>query len=324
MTLAFPRVSGRPVRIGVTEKNRGTYWDMVNAGFHDAASHLGLEVDIRAPEFEDIDAQLGMIRAQLEAGVDALAIVAPNPDAFSGIVAEAAARGVPTAAFDLDAPASGRLFFFGMPTPHQMGRQVGEIMLRHIGGRGKVGVQTGSDRAQGARGKLAGFLGVMKENGIEVVGGENDKENVAVAFANARKLLAEHPDLDGIFGVYAYHSVVQAKAVGQLATGRKPVVVGFDMLPETAANLEAGIVRSSIWIREYYFGYFTAAGLSNVCRLGAASALELMNMDTQDLARNRREVPVVEYTPDTIGAFNAWAGENDILARTSRLTLDVA
>ncbi|MBF8192598.1 hypothetical protein ITP53_44345 [Nonomuraea sp. K274] len=44
----------RQVRIGVTEKNRNPYWDMVNAGWLDAAAKLDLSVEIAAPESEDI------------------------------------------------------------------------------------------------------------------------------------------------------------------------------------------------------------------------------------------------------------------------------
>ncbi|QRP48462.1 hypothetical protein [Amycolatopsis sp. FDAARGOS 1241] len=72
---------GRRLRITVVEKNRGPYWDMVNAGWRDAAERLGLDLIIEAPVYEAVGDQVGAIRRHLAAGVDGVAFVASDETA---------------------------------------------------------------------------------------------------------------------------------------------------------------------------------------------------------------------------------------------------
>lgn len=301
-----------PVRIGITEKNRNLYWDMVNAGWYDAARRLDLDLRIDAPGNEDIDAQVAMMRAQLDSGVDALAFVATRTDAFDDVVAEAHDRDVPVVAFDLDAPASGRLLFVGMEPPEQAGRRAGAQMAELIGDGATVIVQTGSEQAPGAVGKRAGFEAVMADHGITVVDAPSDGEDAAVAFAIARSLLIAHPEAAGIFGVYGYHPILQARAVDAVGRAGSVSIVGFDMLPQTVDLVAAGSVAASTWIREYYFGYYAAAAISDLVRLGTTDALTMRGMDAERPAGNVFVPPPVTYTKDTIGEFREWSRRVDL------------
>lgn len=302
----------RPVRIGITEKNLNPYWDMVNAGWYEAARRLDLELRIDAPDSEDIGAQVAMMRAQLESGVDALAFVATRAEAFDDVVADAYDRGIPVVAFDLDAPASGRLLFVGMEPPEQAGRRAGAQMAALIGDGATVIVQTGSEHAPGAVGKRAGFEAVMADHAITVVSAPSDGEDASAAYATARSLLLAHPQASGIFGVYGYHPIVQARAVDAVGRTGTMSIVGFDMLPETVDLVAAGSVAASTWIREYYFGYYTAAAISDLVRLGITDALAVRGMDAEVPAGNVFVPPPVTYTKDTIGEFREWSRRVDL------------
>ncbi|GAA5187235.1 sugar-binding protein [Rugosimonospora acidiphila] len=315
---AQPRVPGRegkaPARIALIEKNRGAYWDMVNAGALDAGRRLGVTVLADAPEYESLDEQLALVHRYLDEGVDGLAFVATSQTAFTDTVAAGRRRGVPIITMDLDAPDSGRLMYVGMLAPVEMGRQAGRLMLDALGERRKVAVQTGSADAHGATGKLAGFTEVMTAAGVEVVGGDNDGERLDAAERNAHRLLSEHPDIGGFFGVYGYHAPVQARAVE--AAGRDDIaIIGFDMLPETVAAIEAGTVRASIWIREYYFGYYAVAALANLARLGDEETLTLLGLRTDDLTGNLLRPQPLVVDRDNVGQFRAWARGLDLESR---------
>ncbi|MEU4477755.1 substrate-binding domain-containing protein [Micromonospora sp. NPDC023966] len=307
----------KPLRVGITEKNRNPYWDMVNAGWRDAADRLALDLAIDAPTHEDVDAQVAMMRAQLNSGVDALAFVATRVDAFDEIVSEATGRGVPVVAFDLDAPRSGRLCFVGMETPERAGRRVGEQMAALVGPGATVIVQTGSAKAPGAVGKRTGFHAVMAEHGIRVVDAPSDGEDAVCAFETARELLDRNPETTGMFGVYGYHPIVQARAVEALGRRGRVAVVGFDMLPETVALLADGAVAASTWIQEYYFGFYAAAAISDLVRLGVPEALTLRGMDPDERAGNVFVLPSVTYTPETVGQFKTWFERVDLAPRTA-------
>lgn len=310
-----------PIKVGVTEKNQNPYWDMVNAGWRDAAGRLDLELEIAAPPAEAVDAQVATMRRQLDAGAQALAFVATRVDAFDDVIAEATDRGVPVVAFDLDAPASGRALFVGMEPPHEAGRRVGRQLAQLVGDGATVIVQTGSDHAPGATGKRAGFGDVMAEHGITIVEGPSDGENAATALATAETLLAGHPEATGMFGVYGYHPIVQARAVKNLGRTGDVVVAGFDLLPETVDLVEAGEVAATTWIQEYYFGFYAAAAISDLVRLGTTEALTIRGMSPARLKDNVFVPEPITYTRDTIGRFREWSERSGVRRRTAATTI---
>jgi len=303
--------------IGVAEKNRNPYWDMVNAGWSDAAERLDLSVNITAPESENAEEQAELMRAHLDAGVDALAFVGTNPAMFEPIVADAARRGIPVVAFDLDAPTSGRALFVGMERPLDAGRRAGRNAAAVLEPGATVLVQTGSDRAPGAVGKKAGFLEVMAEQGFRVVELENDHEDAVLARETAEAALAAHPEAACLFGVYGYHPVSQAAAVRSLGRVGEVKVVGFDMLPETVHLIESGEVTSSIWIQEYQFGYLAAAAIADLVRLGTEEALTLFGMSFEHRENNIRVPTPITYSKENIHEFVSWSRQRAIAERTT-------
>lgn len=270
-------------RIGITEKNQGEYWGLVNAGWHDAADRLGLDLQFAAPKSEDVDAQRALMRVQLADGVDALAFVATRANAFSDIVAEAAASGIPSISFDLDAPDSGRIYFVGMDTPIEVGRQLGRQMLAGGVTSGTVYLANGSAKAPGAQGKRAGIIEVLSGVGVKVVESSADGEDEALALQYAREGIADVPDLSAVVGVYGYHPAVLAKATA----GSGVPVFGYDALPQTLDLIAAGLVQGVVWIREMEFGLHAAAALSDILRLGVRPAMEIRGLNPTTWASNR-------------------------------------
>jgi ABC-type sugar transport system substrate-binding protein len=306
--------------IGITEKNRNPYWDMVNAGWADAAQELGVRLRIEAPENEDAVAQAALMRRQLAEGASALAFVGTDPAVLGPVVAEARLAGIPVAAFDLDAPDSGRLFFVGMERPVDAGRRAGYLMIERVPEKSTVIVQTGSDRAPGAVGKKEGFIEVARLGGLTVVETSNDHEDAAQARSIAESALAAHPGAKGIFGVYGYHPIAQAQALNNV--GRDDVtVVGFDMLPETVDLIATGRVACSIWIQEYQFGFQTAVELARVLREGPRGALSAMGMSALNLPSNVRTPDPITYTKENIQEFIDWSRAHSITTRTAATTL---
>ncbi|MET7990827.1 substrate-binding domain-containing protein [Amycolatopsis sp. NPDC005232] len=307
----------RRLTIAVIEKNRGPYWDMVNAGWRDAAERWGLDVVFEAPAYESVDDQVDAMRRHLAKGVDGLAFVATRESAFDTVVAEATGAGVPVVTFDLDAPGCGRALYVGMPTPVELGRQAGRLLAQRVPAGARVLAQTGSTNAHGAAGKLRGFREAMAEAGIEVVGGDDDGEHIDVAAANVRRLLAEYPDVAGCYGVYGYHAAVQAAAVEDAGRAGEVAIVGNDMLPETAAAIRRGSVFASIWIREYYFGYYAAAAIALAARLGTTDALTLLGFAPMGLEGNQRRLQPQVITVDNLAEFEQWARARGVFERTA-------
>ena len=139
-------------------------------------------------------------------------------------------------------------------------------------------------------------------NGELRTGGQNDGEHVEMAYSNAESNIRQHPDIDGMFGTYAYHPYVQAKAAEDL--GRENLkIVGFDMLPETVTALEQGKVDASIWIQEYYFGYYSGLILYLLKTIGTEETLTLLRMNYTDYFQNALRLQPKVFTRENVSSF---------------------
>lgn len=292
------------LHLGIVEKNKGEYWDNINAGFKDAGNHFGISIEFVAPEYENIDEQISLLEDQIGKKPDGLAFVASDKTAFNHVVQKAIRLRIPVVTFDLDAPGSGRYLYVGTKPPTELGRQAGQLMVASAKKVGPIAVQTGSHTAQGAIGKLAGFREAVEGHGFEIINVMNDGEQLSEAYSNARSYLEDNPDLVGLFGVYGYHPYLQAKALQDVGSRQELAIVGFDMLPETIKYIEKGVINASIWIQEYYFGYFAATAIYNIIRIGVDRALRFLDMDTQNYENNSIILPTKVWSLDNIQSFN--------------------
>lgn len=296
---------------GVSEKNQNDYWEIVNAGFLECAKRLDLEFIIKAPPSEDVKSQIADLESFIEQKVDGIAFVATNSEPFIPVVEKALKKGIPVLCFDLDAPESGRYAFIGMPSPIEMGRMAGKYMVDHLPQGGTVAIQTGSMTAAGALGKLKGFQEIAAKNHLTIIDIKNDYENINLALENTKYLLTNYPNLDGLYGIYGYHAWCQAQIVEELNLTRRPKIIGFDMFPQTVTYIEKGLIDYSIWIGEYYFGYYTAALLSNIARLGVRESLFMSGFNSNDYKANIINLPVVAFNKSNIAEFKKWSEKHN-------------
>ena len=296
----------RRVHIGVSEKNSSNYWALVNRGLHDAASRCAVDVDIVAPENEDVDVQVAQIHELVAAGVDALAVVASQPEHVGPAIDTAMEAGLPVVCFDLDAPESRRLAYVGTQSYETLGHEAARAMASRLDPASLVLVQVGSKHAIGALGKAAGFRAGIEGLGHVVVEVTYDAHDPQHAREQAVMALHRHPTVAGMFGTYGYHPGAQAQAIEAVRPSSPPVIVGFDLLPDTVHYVRAGLVTSTLWIQEYAFGYHAIAVLSNAVRLGVNETLTMMGFDTEQRSRNVLALPPIVVTRD---------GLDDVLER---------
>lgn len=291
--------------LGFVEKNRSSYWDRLNTGIRTAAAAMGDDVRILAPDDEDVARQRALAWDLLEQGVDGLALVATESDAFDDIIAQAVGAGLPVVTFDLDAPVSVRHLYVGLGDYHELGRSAGREMVARLEPGATVLLMPGSSVGQGSITKVAGFRAELEEAGIEVVEGPFDEHDEAAAERLAADLLRAH-DVQGVFGPYAYHPAALARAVARAGVAAPPVIVGFDMNDATVAAIRAGTVDASIWIREYYFGFHACASLATLGRLGIEPGLELLGQSATNHRENRLLLRPETFTAENVDRFDRW------------------
>ncbi|OLP60977.1 LacI family transcriptional regulator [Xaviernesmea oryzae] len=184
--------------------------------------------------------------ALIKAGEDepaGIAVVAVEAPEVAAAVRTLQARGIPVATLVSDLPASGRNHFAGIDNM-AAGRTAGGLMRRFLSGsRGAVAVIAGSLSLRDHRERLDGFAQALREAGegltlLPVLEGEDDPAKVE---ALAKRLLAEQPDLAGIYSLGAGDRGL-VRALAQTKMPRPQAVVVHELSDHTRQALEEGLV----------------------------------------------------------------------------------
>jgi len=87
--------AGSTIKIAmITHGDGGSFWSVVKKGAEDAAKAEGVQLTYEESN-NDPQKQAQMIEAAITAGVQGVAVSAPNPDAIKGALAKATAAGIP-------------------------------------------------------------------------------------------------------------------------------------------------------------------------------------------------------------------------------------
>lgn len=283
------------------------YWDEVGKGLINGGLWGGSKVSFENPPKEDVARQVQVLEGYVAQNVDGIIFGASDPGAFDKVVKDALAKKIPVLVFDSDAPKSGRLIYIG-PNNYHSGFLAGQRMKQLLPGGGKVAVQVGSLTALNAKERIQGFKDAIKESKIQIVKEDVDEEDAQVANAHSEAILASIPDLDGFYGVYAYNSPAQARAVK--AAGKKPgeiKIVGFDALEETIQFMQEGYIDAVIDHRQYNFGFFGGMVLYMMKVYGVDDTLIMLGFDPKaNPEKNILFTPSYVIDKANLGEFNTW------------------
>ena len=211
---------------------RGGTTDKANAHF---IGPVGADADKQISELESLMSKM-----------DGLAISSVSTDALSPVIDRIIAAGIPVVAFNTDNPASKRLVFAGQDLV-QSGREAGKLMVKTLGGKGKVIITTidaaaqwSIDREKGAR------EGLGEAKGIEIVQTVNTGTDPQAIYAAIENAMLANPDVTGILSLECCSTpaagtwVERSNKVGQVK------VVGFDLLDQTVELVQKGAIDATI------------------------------------------------------------------------------
>lgn len=193
----------------------------------------------------DADAQINEIEALLDT-MDGLAIASVSTDALAPLIDRVLAQGIPVIAYNTDNPDSGRLVFAGQDLV-QSGREAGQLMGEVLGGEGRVIITTldaaaqwSLDREAGAREALAAFPG------IEVVSTLNTGHDAQEMYGAIENAMLANPDVTGLLSLECCSTPAAGNWVERNGMVGTVKVVGFDLLDDTIALIEDGVISATI------------------------------------------------------------------------------
>jgi ribose transport system substrate-binding protein len=233
-----------PPLIAVFTKNRlNPAYDAARLAADKVAAEAGARTVHYVPQTpDDVGEQKALVTEALAAG-PAGVVFNPTDDALmEEDLRRFAAAGVPVAVFINRMP--GPALTFVGSDDEAIGHAVAKALIDGIGGKGRIVALDGTPSARTARDRAEGLRrAVVEHAGIELLGSRIGYLQRAPAKEAMAALLAEHPQIDG---VWTANDMMAFGAVDALAAaGRRAEVVGINGLPEAVANIQRGAMLAS-------------------------------------------------------------------------------
>lgn len=245
--------------IGVIAKsNANPVFQAARTGAVAAANRLTEElegvtvkVEWRTPPQEDAQLQAQYVEQLIAAGVDGIAISVTDANLLNSSLARAVERGIVVVTFDSDAPASGRMAYYGVDDT-QAGMEVMRRLAAVMGEQGTVAVLTGnpaavnlSNRVRGVREAAAEFPGITIKDVYNFT-----PETATEAAARMQQVQTANPDITGwaLVGGWPLYTDNALDGIYQNAK-----VVSMDPLPLPLEYVRKGQVQ--VLVGQPYFGW---------------------------------------------------------------------
>ena len=166
MAAASHKLRIRLLTIAVEEE----FFKAVRRGMLDAAEAMQVEAALGGTADVSAAAVIALARKAIEEGVDGLALNVSEAGSFASVIAEAAAKGIPCVAFNIDADkgASGNLSYIAQDFV-PAGRALGRRVASHIPHGSKVLATVHDDGVSALDKRLAGVRQELESHGVEVV-----------------------------------------------------------------------------------------------------------------------------------------------------------
>ena len=260
---ATTRAAGDSVRIVYVAKNTGNpYFEPLVEGLKKAAEETGASFEEIAPATADATSQIPIIKAQVQSGVDVLAISPNSPDALVPVLRDAKAKGVTVICVDSDLTGNEQHRAAGVfPTDaKEVGYGQVELLGSLIDYKGKFAILSATTDAPNQN----VWIGHMKEalkdpkykemQLVDVVYGDDQPQK---STTETEALLTKHPDLRGIIAPTTVGVSSAAQVVENAKKADQVKVVGLGLPSLMRRFINNGTVEAFALWSPYDMGYVT-------------------------------------------------------------------
>jgi ribose transport system substrate-binding protein len=275
--LAGKDLSG--VNIAMVVNVAADYWKAGQVGFRKGCSDLGIasgKCTYFAPpngKLTEQNSELETLRSQ---GVTGYSISAIDPTSAAGTIHTDVSHGVDVLAVDSPLPGTDAAsLYLGTPN-YTAGMQAGTAMKQVLGGNGKVAILVGSLTASNATQRIQGFEDGLKGTNITVVQKQNDNLSASTATSDAEAILANNPDVNGLYGVYSYDGPALAQAVTAAGKTSSVHIVSDDSDAQTLQFIQSGVISGTVVQMPYQQGYTGAFILAAEKVLGKDATMAII------------------------------------------------
>jgi len=267
------------VNIAMVVNVAADYWKAGQVGFQKGCSDLGLptaKCTYFAPPNGKLTEQNSEMETLRSQGITGYSISAIDPASAAGTIATDMGKGIFVLPIDSPLPSTAaKGLYLGTPN-YDAGMAAGTAMKTLLGGKGKVAILVGSLTAANATQRIQGFEDAIKGTSITVAQKVNDNLSASTATSDAETILANNPDVNGLYGVYSYDGPALAQAVQTAGKTSSVSIVSDDSDAQTLQFINSGVIGGTVVQMPYQQGYTGAYILTAEKVLGAAATAALI------------------------------------------------
>ena len=267
------------INIAMVVNVAADYWKAGQVGFLAGCKAVGLsssKCTYFAPptgKLTEQDSELETLRSQ---GITGYSISAIDPASAKGTIATDMSKGVFVLPIDSPLPGTAAAgLYLGTPNT-TAGYQAGLAMKQLLNGTGKVAILVGSLTAANATQRIAGFEQAIAGTNITVVQKVNDNLSPATAQSDAETILANNPDVNGLYGVYSYDGPALATAVQSAHKVGSVAIVSDDSDSQTLGFINSGVIGGTVVQMPYQQGFTGAYIMTAEKVLGSAATMAII------------------------------------------------
>ncbi|HEY3611832.1 MAG TPA: substrate-binding domain-containing protein [Pseudonocardiaceae bacterium] len=267
------------VNIAMVVNVAADYWKAGQVGFVKGCADLGIaggRCTYFAPPNGKLTEQSSELETLRSQGITGYSLSAIDPTSAAGTIHTDVAHGVSVLAVDSPLPGTDAAsLYLGTPN-YTAGMQAGTAMKQVLGGKGKVAILVGSLTAANATQRIQGFEDALKGTSITVAQKVNDNLSASTATSDAETILANNPDINGLYGVYSYDGPALAQAVTAAGKTSSVRIVSDDSDAQTLGFIRSGVISGTVVQMPYQQGYTGAFILAAEKVLGKDATMAIV------------------------------------------------
>lgn len=210
-----------------------------------ACEKYGAEAIVQAPQsFGDFAEQLSIVEDFVSKKVDLIILDATHSDSMVPAVEAAEAAGIPVVTMDNDVNSDIPITFVGTGNV-EGARQGVTYLLNKIGGKGKLVCIEGEAGSPGGIQRKEGMMMALAEfPDVELVMSQDGHFTEEGGMTVMESALQNHPDVAAVFCANDNSALGAAEACEN--AGVKPLIMGFDGIPEAFNAIQEGRIDSTV------------------------------------------------------------------------------
>lgn len=211
------------------------------------AKALGATLTVAdAGGYTNLEKQIAQIEDFVANKMDAILLIAINPDGTKDVVNRAVAAGIPVVNVNV-MTASDKVVTRIRSDDVEMGKLQGQYMAKALNGKGNVVLLAGAPGTSWSIDRPNGFKGYVKDYpNIKILAEQFPQNSVEAALKVMEDYLQAYPQIDGVFNGSAPLATGAAQAVSAAGKKSKTVITSNDFLVETEQGLRNGTIDATV------------------------------------------------------------------------------